>query len=147
MIKRHPQKRIINRKFCICKSKLKQKINFGDLPLINNYKVRKNLKKYPVIISQCKKCLLVQLKYSVPDKLLYPDDYSYLSGNSKEKIDNFFSIFSKIKKLSRKKNPKILDIGSNDGSFLKLVKKNTLKCLALNRRKSLKFQWIKVLIL
>ena len=67
MIKRHFQKNIINRKSCICKSKLKQKINFGDLPLINNYKVRKNLKKYPTIISQCKNCLLIQLKYSVPD--------------------------------------------------------------------------------
>ena len=110
MIKRHFQKNIINRKSCICKSKLKQKINFGDLPLINNYKVRKNLKKYPTIISQCKNCLLIQLKYSVPDKLLFPDDYSYLSSNSKEKIDNFSSLLSKIKKFSRKKSPKILDI-------------------------------------
>ena len=34
-------------------------------------------KKYPVLITQCKKCLLVQLKYSVPDKLLFPYNYSY----------------------------------------------------------------------
>ena len=138
MIKRHFQKNIINRKSCICKSKLKQKINFGDLPLINNYKVRKNLKKYPTIISQCKNCLLIQLKYSVPDKLLFPDDYSYLSSNSKEKIDNFSSIFSKIKKLSRKKSPKILDIGCNDGSFLKLVKKKYSKVLGIEPTKAAK---------
>ena len=123
MIKKHLQKNIINRKLCICKSKLKQKINFGNLPLINNYKTKKNLIKYPVVISQCEKCFLIQLKYSVADKLLFSSNYSYLSGNSKEKIHNFESILVKIKKLSKKRNLRILDIGSNDGSFLELAKK------------------------
>ena len=123
MIKKQAHNNIINRKFCICKNKLIKKINFGNLPLINNYKSKKYLKKYPVIVTQCKKCLLIQLKYSVPDKLLFSKNYSYLSGNSKEKISNFASILEKIVKFSKKKNPKILDIGCNDGSFLELVKK------------------------
>ena len=131
MINKYQQKNIINRKLCICKNKLSQKINFGDLPLINNYKSKKNLKKYPVIISQCKICLLIQLKYSVSDKLLFPKNYSYLSGNSKEKLNNFASILNKIKKLTKKSNPKILDIGSNDGSFLKLAKKDFSKVLGV----------------
>ena len=131
MKKKHLQKTIINRKVCICKNKLKQKINFGNLPLINNYTIKKNLKKYPTIISQCQDCLLIQLKYSVPDKLLFPNNYSYLSGNSKEKINNFISILAKIKKTSKKKNPQILDIGSNDGSFLEIVKKKYPKVLGV----------------
>ena len=122
---------MINRKFCICKNKLKEKINFGNLPLINNYSSKKNLIKYPIVISQCKKCFLIQLKYSVSDKLLFPNNYSYLSGNSKEKINNFRSLFSKITKLSKKDNPQILDIGSNDGSFLELVKKKYTKVLGI----------------
>ena len=121
--KKHLQKTIINRKVCICKNKLKQKINFGNLPLINNYTINKNLKKYPTIISQCQNCLLIQLKYSIPDKFLFPNNYSYLSGNSKEKINNFASILDKIKKTSKKKTPQILDIGSNDASFLNLLGK------------------------
>ena len=131
MKKKHLQKTIINRKVCICENKLKQKINFGNLPLINNYTIKKNLKKYPTIISQCQNCLLIQLKYSVPDKLLFPNNYSYLSGNSKEKINNFISILAKIKKTSKKKNPQILDIGSNDGSFLEIVKKKYPKVLGV----------------
>ena len=102
MTKQRLQKYIINRKVCICKNKLKQKINFGNLPLVNNYKRKKNLKKYPVVISQCEKCFLIQLKYSVPDKLLFPNNYSYLSGNSKEKINNFEAIFTIIKKFLKK---------------------------------------------
>ena len=123
MKKKKMQKSIIDRKYCICKNKLKHKISFGNLPLINNYKSKKNLNKYPVVISQCEKCLLIQLKYSVSDKLLFPRNYSYLSGNSKEKIKNFESIHLKIKKLSKNDKPKILDIGSNDGSFLEQSKK------------------------
>jgi len=115
MIKKRLQKNIINRKFCFCKNKLKNQINFGHLPLINIYSAKKNLKKYPVIVSQCEKCFLIQLKYSAADKLLFPNNYSYLSGNSKEKINNFESIIAEIKKISVKKNPQILDIGSNDG--------------------------------
>ena len=100
MTKKYMHPTIINRKICICKNKLNKNINFGNLPLINNYTTKKNLKKYPVIISQCKKCLLIQLKYSIPDKLLFSDNYSYLSGNSKEKIKNFESILYKIRKYS-----------------------------------------------
>ena len=131
MINKYQQKNIINRKLCICKNKLSKKINFGNLPLINNYKSKKNLKKYPVIVTQCDECLLIQLKYSVSDKLLFPKNYSYLSGNSKEKLNNFASILNKIKKITKKNNPKILDIGSNDGSFLKLAKKDFTKVLGI----------------
>ena len=88
MIKTSHAPNIINNNLCICKNKLKKRINFGNLPLINNYKRRTNLTKYPVIISQCEKCQLIQLKYSIKDKLLFPSDYSYLSGNSKEKLNN-----------------------------------------------------------
>ena len=131
MINKRIQKSIIHRNVCICNNKLKQKINFGNLPLINNYKTKKNLIKYPVIISQCSKCLLIQLKYSVIDKLLFPNSYSYMSGNSKEKIKNFSKILSKIKKISKKSDPKILDIGSNDGSFLEIVKKKYQNILGI----------------
>ena len=60
MIKTSYASEIIDNKLCICKSKLKQKINFGNLPLINNYQRKINLRRYPVIITQCKKCLLIQ---------------------------------------------------------------------------------------
>ena len=131
MTKKYMLQTIINRKICICKNKLNKNINFGSLPLINNYTVRKNLKKYPVVISQCRNCLLIQLKYSIPDNQLFSDNYSYLSGNSKEKIKNFESILNKIKKYSKNTIPKILDIGSNDGSFLELAKKKHFKILGV----------------
>ena len=129
---------IIKNSFCICKNKLKQEINFGNLPLINNYKKTINLTKYPVIVSQCEKCKLIQLKYSVRDKLLFPNSYPYLSGNSKEKVNNFESILKAMQKFSKKSNPKILDIGSNDGSFLHVVKKKYSNLLGVEPTNSAK---------
>ena len=131
MIKSSPSSDLINNKLCVCKNKLNKKINFGNLPIINNYTSKINLKKYPVIISQCEKCQLIHLKYTIPDKLLFPSNYSYLSGHSKEKINNFKSILHKIEKFSKKNDPKILDIGSNDGAFLELVKNKYSKVLGI----------------
>ena len=99
MIKSSPSSDLINNKLCVCKNKLNKKINFGNLPIVNNYTSKINLKKYPVIISQCEKCQLIHLKYTLPDKLLFPSNYSYLSGHSKEKIKVnlvFQIIFSSI---------------------------------------------------
>ena len=131
MIKSSPSSDLINNKLCVCKNKLNKKINFGNLPIVNNYTSKINLKKYPVIISQCEKCQLIHLKYTLPDKLLFPSNYSYLSGHSKEKINNFKSILHKIEKFSKKNDPKILDIGSNDGAFLELVKNKYSKVLGI----------------
>ena len=147
MTKKDLQKKIINRKTCICKNNLREKINFGNLPLVNNYSKKKKLTKYPTVICQCTVCNLIQLKYSVPDKILFPNNYSYLSGNSKEKIDNFNSLITKLKKISKGGNSKILDIGSNDGSFLNLAKKKILMYLELNQKIQQKLKKKKVSIL
>ena len=125
------KRNVIIREICVCNGRLKENINFGNLPLINNYKTKKNLTKYPTVISQCKECRLIQLKYSIPDKILFPKNYSYLSGNSKEKIENFKSLILKLKKISKNKKTSILDIGSNDGSFLEIAKKKGFKILGI----------------
>ena len=134
MIKKYLQKSIINRKLCICKNKLKQKINFGNLPIVNNYTSKINLKKYPVIISQCEKCQLIHLKYTLPDKLLFPSNYSYLSGNSKEKIDNFNKELSSL-------NSFILPGGSESSTYLHIARTVTRraerKIVALSKKEKI----------
>ena len=106
MKKKSYRTKIVNNKFCICKNKINKEINFGNLPLINNYKRNIVSEKFPVTISQCTECRLIQLKYSVLDKFLFPKNYSYLSSNSQEKINNFKLLAKKISKKSKIKNPK-----------------------------------------
>ena len=80
---------------CICGGNLKNNIKLDKQPLINVFK-RFKTKKFPTIISQCSRCYLIQLKYSIKDKLIFPKDYSYLSGDSKEKIEDYKDLISKI---------------------------------------------------
>ncbi len=107
---------------CICGGNLKNNIKLDKQPLINVFKSVKT-KKFPTIISQCSRCYLVQLKYSIKDKLIFPNDYSYLSGDSKEKIEDYKDLISKISLKYKQKKSKILDIGGNDGSLSQIAKK------------------------
>ena len=113
---------MINKIKCLCGGSLRKKINFGNLPLINDFKKKKTF-KYPTVLTFCSKCNLVQLKYSVNDKLIYPKNYAYLSGDSKEKIDDYKNLISKIKMKYKIKQPSIIDIGGNDGSLMLEAKK------------------------
>ena len=113
---------IINKTYCICGGKLKKKINFGKLPIINDFKKRKS-PKYPTVLTICSKCNLVQLKYSVKDKLIYPKNYAYQSGDSKEKIEDYKNLISNISRRYYFKKPSIIDIGGNDGSLMLEAKK------------------------
>ena len=115
------KKNILIKTKCICGGKLKKKINFGDQPLINNFKTVKTI-KYPTVITQCSKCYLVQLKYSVKDNVIYPRNYSYLSGDSKEKIEDFKNLILKLSSNFKIKKPEIIDIGGNDGSLMQIAK-------------------------
>jgi len=122
------KKNLIIKKNCLCGGKLKKRINFNKLPIINHFKKIKTA-KYPTVITQCSKCLLIQLKYSVIDELIFPKNYSYLSGDSKEKIDSYKLLISKIKSKNKIKKPTILDIGGNDGSLMGIAKQNGFEVL------------------
>ena len=111
--------------FCqICNSdKLIEVFDFGfqpladDLQLINS-RDRKYV-SYPLIINLCKDCMILQNKYIVGDKILYPNNYHYLPGISKDVVNNFKNLAHFIiKKYKIKKTDLIVDVGCNDGSLL-----------------------------
>lgn len=109
---------------CSCgtvKTKSKQ-INFGLIPIeINHYNNFKSSKKKYVSIIVCNNCNLVQLRNPSTKFKLFNKNYSYKSGDSNEKIENFKNLITKFKKISKDNNLSVLDIGSNDNSFLNLL--------------------------
>lgn len=69
---------------------------------------------------ECKSCGLIQLTESVDKKLLYGDNYGYRSSLNRSMVSHLKSIADMIK--SRKflnENSLIVDIGANDGTFIK----------------------------
>ncbi len=108
---------------------MKRKIDFLDLglqPLANYYlkksQINKKEKKYKLIVSFDKKTKLVSIKKTFSSKIMFNNEYPYRSSMSKTMQKSFKDLSIEIKKKFAPK--KILEIGSNDGSFLKNFNKN-----------------------
>ena len=103
---------------------MKKYINFLDLglqPLANNYLNKKDLKKkekkYRLKVGIDLKTKLVSINKPISSKIMFNNKYPYRSSMSKTMIKSFVDL-SKL--INRKFKPdRILEIGSNDGSFIK----------------------------
>ena len=94
---------------------------FNKMSLTGTFLKRRDQKipNLPFEVVYSKSSKLLQLKHNYKTELLYGDDYGYLSGLNPVMIKHLKkkSIFLK-KKINFEKNNFILDIGSNDGTFL-----------------------------
>ena len=104
-----------------CKKKNFNKIsNIGNQPISSLFLKKKiKIKDYSLDLYKCNFCDLVQLS-KIPDlKDMYGLDYGYKTSVSKLMVDHLKKKISKLNKFGIfNKKSKILDIGSNDGTFL-----------------------------
>ncbi len=103
---------------------MKNKINFLDLgfqPLANNYlkktQLKKKEKKYRLKIGIDTGTKLVSINKPISSKVMFNNKYPYRSSMSKTMLNSFKNLSKLINK--KFKPNKILEIGSNDGSFIK----------------------------
>jgi len=125
-------------KICpICKSKKIISSSFGKSPVsgyvCKNIKDSFKQKKYKVTINFCKKCgILFRQKVSwakkLVDKIYKTHEATNRASKSYKKHYKYFCQ-QILRLVSSTKRPKILEIGCNDGSLLKLIKKSNPQCL------------------
>ena len=103
---------------------MNKKVNFLDLglqPLANNYLKKSQLnnkeKKYRLKIGLDLRTKLVSINKPIASEIMFNSNYPYRSSMSKTMIKSFNDLSKLIKKKFKPK--KILEIGSNDGSFIK----------------------------
>lgn len=114
----------------ICSGINEEIINFGKIALVGSFfKKTKNLKKYKISLNFCKKCKHVQIREILNPDLLFRN-YLWETGVSKSNIDLINDLSKKLKKFQIKKESKVLEIASNDGSLLSYFKKK-FKCQVL----------------
>jgi 2-polyprenyl-3-methyl-5-hydroxy-6-metoxy-1,4-benzoquinol methylase len=98
-------------------SELTTTLDLGSQPLANDFlEPGSEFDTYPLKLVRCSNCFHSQLSIAVNPARLFRD-YSYVSGTS-ETLSVYFDNLAKmiLHRFGSKK--KILDIGSNDGSFL-----------------------------
>lgn len=115
----------ILKKCRVCFSKkLFPVVSLGNLYLSDFTNSNKKPTKHPLELVLCKECSLLQLKHTVPQKLLYTERYGYKSGVNKTMKKELQEIVKKsLKKIHVKKGITVLDIGANDGTLLSFYPK------------------------
>lgn len=107
-------------------------LDLGRQPLANNYHQGVTQTKYALAVQVCSKCFHSQLEYFVPPQEMF-DSYFYVSGTSQSLTEYFHSLAETI--LSRWEGaepPKVLEIASNDGTLLKILKDHGCQVLGVD---------------
>ena len=94
--------------------------------------------EYPLDLYFCHGCGHVQLLDVVDPKLMFKDDYTFLSGASAGIVKHFSEYVARI--LEREKpspGSLVVDIGSNDGTFLRFFKDAGMNVLGIDPASSL----------
>jgi len=112
----------------LCASdKLVISIDLGHSPLANQFsKSSKKNKTYPLKVNRCRNCNHLQLSHVVNPKILF-SKYLFVSGTSNTNLNHFKEYAKECASRFLVKKSKILDIASNDGSFLKFFDKKNIR--------------------
>ena len=116
-----------NKKCGNCKKKIIKILDLGLHPCADTFVKSQNislkLKRYPLQVGFCFCNHLTALNKISPKERYTKFDYSYTSDNSPVSKNHFYQIAKIIiKKFKLKETDSIIEIGSNDGTFLKYIK-------------------------
>jgi len=120
-------------KYCLCceSTSLLPYLDLNHQPAANGYSKNQvaDWQTYPLGLQVCLNCWHSQLTYVVERKLLF-DTYDYVSGTSQTLV-SFFAWFARQLKSQLPENAKVLEIASNDGSFLHELLELDVDCLGV----------------
>lgn len=120
-------------RFCYSKS-IHQVLSLGNMPLAGGFlkteKEFKNEKLFPLKLYFCSDCYLVQTDLVINKKILFQN--YYYSSSAIRTLNDHFKAFAKTIKTKFPKKKFIVEIGSNDGVFLNILKKSGFKVLGVD---------------
>lgn len=126
---------VLNCSICL-KDELETVIDLKDTPIADAYtdNVESSLSavRYPLLVNYCNHCGHLQLSHHLPTNLLF-GEYTYKSSISKSLMSHFSKYASKlISRFELNSKSLVVDIGSNDGSFLKNFKDRQINILGID---------------
>ena len=105
-------------------------MSFGKMPIANGFLKKKDFKKeffFDLGVSFSEKCSLFQLTDHPTPNQLFNSNYPFFTSSSDFMKLHFAKFANFLKKNYLKNNSKIIEIGSNDGTFLSNFKNDNLQ--------------------
>ncbi len=106
-------------------SPLTEILNLGMHPLANS--LLNSIEDFevtaPLILIRCENCTTVQLSINVNPELMF-QEYLWVTGTTETARNHCSDLAKKILSSSTKEHPRVLEIGSNDGTLLKAIVDN-----------------------
>jgi len=109
----------------ICGKKCVEFLDLGQQPVANNFVTKDQFESelfYHLTVLVCLSCLTIQLGEQVDAEKVFNKDYTFYTGTSQVMTDHFLDLARLIKAdylpNDPERKPVIVEIGSNDGTFL-----------------------------
>ncbi len=119
--------------------KMKPFMSFGKMPMANGFLKKKDFKKeffYNLEVGFSKKNYLFQVNDHPKSPHIFNNNYPFYTNKSAYMVDHFKKYFKWVKKKYLNKNSNIIEIGSNDGSFLKNFKSSNFTHMGVEPSKN-----------
>ena len=116
----------------ITKKKLTPIMSFGKMPIANGFLNKKNFDKeffFEMSIGFSNELSLLQLIDHPKPEMMFNDNYPFFTSSSKYMIDHFEDYSNWITNNYPNNNKKLIEIGSNDGTFLSNFKKKNFETI------------------
>ncbi len=110
----------------VCGNKLNEFINFGPMPIANNFSDKKlgaDQYTFEMRVAACEACATVQLVEQPDREQMFHENYAFFSSTSKAMDEHFKQLSDKLVAKFERSNEKLnsLEIGCNDGILLKYL--------------------------
>ena len=118
----------------ITKKKLRPFRSFGKMPGANGFLKKKDFKNeyfFKMEVGFSKDLSLFQLNDHPKPKIMFNKNYPFFTGSSKGMIKHFKDYSNWIKKNYLKKKKNLIEIGSNDGTFLSNFKGSHINSIGI----------------
>jgi len=123
----------------ITKKKIKPFMSFGKMPIANGFLKKSHFKKeyfFNMEVGFSKEMSLFQLNNHPAPKQMFNKNYPFFTSSSKGMINHFKSYANWVKKKYQKNLKNLVEIGSNDGTFLKNFKNKGINLLGFEPSKN-----------
>jgi SAM-dependent methyltransferase len=119
-----------------CNSETTQILDLGYSPPSNQYIHNTGDVEcyFPLVLISCNSCGLLQTSADINSQLLFDDEYSYFSSYSSTWLSHCEQLVDEIEEKFKYKN--VIEVASNDGYLLEILKKRGIKAYGIEPTKS-----------